>query len=106
MTKQAKLLLVVVGAGHMHGEVPLFEYIVRRLRQLEVAGATAIRAELGFGHREAIHRAEPLDFSTDHPVVVFALDTEERIAGVLPEMRELVLDGVMVVLDAAQITVG
>jgi PII-like signaling protein len=103
MTNQAKLLLVVVGDGHAYGEIPLFEYIVRRLRQLEFAGATAIRGELGFGHREAVHREGPLEFPMDRPVVVFAVEAAERIERVLPEIRELAGEGIVVVLDAEEI---
>ena len=106
MTNQAKLLLIVVSEAHMHGEIPLFEYIVRRLRQLELTGATAIRAELGFGHRESTHRGEPLEFPSDQPMVVFAIDTAEKIERVVPEMREMLVDGIVTVLDAEQITRG
>lgn len=103
MTNPAKLLLLVVGEAHMHGEIPLFEYIVRRLRQLELTGATAIRAELGFGHREWAHRAEPLEFPSDRPMVVFAVDAAEKIERVVPEMRALLVDGIVTVIDAAQV---
>ena len=106
MTNPAKLLLLVVGEAHMHGEIPLFEYIVRRLRQLELTGATAIRAELGFGHRDSTHRGEPLEFPSDHPMVVFAVDTAEKIERVVPEMRELLVDGSVTVLDAKQVMRG
>jgi PII-like signaling protein len=106
MTSQAKLLLVVVGEAHMHGEIPLFEYIVRRLRQLEVAGATAVRGELGFGHRESAHRGDPFEFPSDRPVVVFAVDTAERIEQVVPEIRALLVDGIVTVLDAERIARG
>ncbi|MFO0689192.1 MAG: DUF190 domain-containing protein [Myxococcota bacterium] len=96
----SKLLLVVVGEGHRHGGIPLYEFVVRRLRQLGLAGATAIPAEIGFGHHELIRRDEPLEFPTDRPVVVFAVDEAARIEGVLAAMRELVPDGLVAVLDA------
>lgn len=103
MTKSAKLLLVVVGEAHLHGEIPLFEFVVRRLRQLGIMGATAIRAEIGFGHHEILHRAEPLEFPTDRPIVVFAVDEAEKVEGVLLEMRDVVADGLVAVVDAQQL---
>ena len=103
MTSPAKLLIVVVGETHVHGEIPLFEYLVRRLRQLEVAGATAIPAELGFGHRESGQLGIPLGISTDRPVVVFAIDSAERIERAVPEIRRLVVGGLVAVLDAERV---
>ena len=106
MTNQVKVLLLVVGEAHMHGEIPLFEYILRRLRQLDLTGATAIRAELGFGHHEVLQRASPLEFPSDRPIVVFAVDSPERIERVVPELRELVAGGLLTVIDAAQFVRG
>lgn len=103
MTHPARLLLLVVGEEHMHGEVPLFEYLVRRLRQLEVAGATAIRSELGFGRHEALLRSEPLEFRADRSIVVFAVDAADRIERVVPEIREAIAGGLVVVMDVDQI---
>lgn len=103
MMTDSRVLLIVVGEAHLFGEVPLYEYVVRRLRQLGLAGATAIRAELGFGHRETAHPSEPLEFPTDRPVVVFAVDRAEKIERVVPEIRQAVGEGVVVVFDARQV---
>ena len=102
----AKLLLIVVGEGHLHGEIPLFEFVVRRLRQLGLVGATAIRAEIGFGHHEILRRDEPLEFPTDRPIVVFALDEAAKIESVLAEMREVVVDGLVAMIDAQSLPRG
>lgn len=103
MTNQAKLLLVVVGENRMHGEVPLFEYVVRRLRQLELKGGTAVRGEIGFGHGESGDLAMPHEISADRPVVVFAVDSAERIERVVPEIRALVKEGLVAVIDAERL---
>jgi len=100
MTDRAKLLLVVVGESREHGGIPLFEYVVRRLRQLDLAGATALRAELGFGPRDFALRGDPAELSADASIVVFAVDAAEKIDRILPEIRALVSGGLVAVLDA------
>jgi PII-like signaling protein len=100
MTKSSKLLVCVVGENRLHGEIPLYEFIVRRLRQLGLAGATAIRGELGFGHHEAADPTSHFEISADRPVVVFAVDAAERIERVLPEVRAQLAEGLVAVVDA------
>ena len=49
MTPPVKLLLIYVAETETWGQTPLYEAIIRRLRQLEVAGATASAGLMGFG---------------------------------------------------------
>ena len=86
----AELLRIFVGESDRHGSRPLYEAIVEEARARGMAGATVLRATLGFGAHSRIHTAKVLRLSEDLPMVVEIVDTPERIATFLP-----VLDGMM-----------
>jgi hypothetical protein len=87
---QGQLLRIFIGeSDKSHGE-PLFENIVRIARKLGLSGATVLRGVEGFGANSVIHSARMLDLSGDLPIVIEVVDTEEKIALILPEINNLV----------------
>jgi PII-like signaling protein len=81
---------------------PLYEALVRRAREAHLAGATVLKGPLGFGRHSRIHTAKLLELSTDLPVVVEIVDSEERINSFLPVVDELVTEG-LVTLEAVRV---
>lgn len=59
-------------------------------REHAVAGVTAFRGIAGFGDSGRVHEAGLLDISLDLPVVVEFFDSPEKVAAVLPLVREMV----------------
>jgi len=96
------LLRVFVGeSDQWHGK-PLYQAIVRRLREEGIAGATVIRAIEGYGAKSHLHTARILRLSEDLPLVVEVVDTEENIRRVLPMLDEMVADG-LVTLERVEV---
>jgi len=95
-----KLLLVFVNEADRWHDAPLYHAIVHRLRQLDVAGATAHAGILGFGHHKRLHHKGLLGVSDDRPITITAVDSEETLRRVLPELREMVQEGLILLLDA------
>jgi hypothetical protein len=90
-------LLVRIYLGesdHWHGR-PLYQVIVQRLRERGLAGATVLRGIEGFGAKQHMHSTRILSLSEDLPILVEAVDTEEKIRAVLPELDELLRDGLI-----------
>ena len=54
--------------------VTLYEAIVRRLRQLGIAGATAQAGIMGFGSHGKVHRKRLFGVSDDRPVMITVVD--------------------------------
>jgi hypothetical protein len=81
---------------------PLYEAIVHRAREQQLAGATVLRGPLGFGRHSQVHAAKLLELSTDLPIVIEIVDTEEKINAFLPVVDELVTEG-LVTLEAVRI---
>lgn len=75
----AKLLRIFIGENDKHGNKALYEYLVEQLRKHHFAGVTVTRGIEGFGQKSFIHTVNILDLSTDLPIIVEVVDTEERI---------------------------
>ena len=100
MQEPVKLLLIFVNETDRWHDTPLYHALVHRLRQLDIAGATAHAGILGFGHHKRLHHKGLLRISDDRPVTVTAVDEEQKLRALLPELREMVREGLILVLDA------
>jgi hypothetical protein len=86
---EAKLLRIFLGEADKVKHTALHEAIVREARRMGLAGATAWRGIMGFGPTSRIRTARILDLSTDLPMVVEIIDTEEKIDRFLPVLHDL-----------------
>jgi PII-like signaling protein len=77
-----------------HGR-PLYEAIVHLLRERGLAGATVIRGIEGFGAKQHLHTTRILSLSQDLPVLIEVVDQEERLRAILPELNDMVSEGLM-----------
>ena len=95
----AKLMRVFLGeADKWHGE-PLYDAIVKRLRMLEIDGATVYRGILGYGAKGHTHKQSFWHLSKDLPVMIAAVDTPGKIAQAAEVLEELIGDGLIVISD-------
>ena len=92
---EAKLVRIFIGESDRWHGVPLYEAIVRKVREMGLAGATVIRGVEGFGANSLIHTAKILRLSEDLPVLIEIVDKEERIANVLPVLDEMIGEGLI-----------
>ena len=88
--RQALLLRIFLGEDDKCDGRPLYEAIVLKAREAHIAGATVLRGPMGFGHSSRLHTAKILRLSTDLPLIIEIVDSEEKINAFLP-----VLDGIM-----------
>jgi PII-like signaling protein len=95
LPSEAYLLRIFIGESDKHNGKPLFEAIVEEARDHGLAGATVLRGFLGFGANSRIHSSKILRLSEDLPVVVEIVDSEDRINAFLPELDEMVQEGLV-----------
>lgn len=95
----AKMLRVFVGEDDRWDGRPLYEAIVERLLEMDLAGATVYRGIAGFGANQRIHAARRLGFSHDAPVMIAVVDRDEKIRAVIPVLDEMVGEGLVVLSD-------
>ena len=94
---EGKLLRIFIGENDKHEGLPLFEWIVRTAREQGLAGATVLRGLEGFGAHSRLHTAKILRLSSDLPVIVEIVDTEEKIETFLPLIDEAIGEGLATV---------
>ena len=100
MTDTVAVLLIFVNEADLWRDAPLYEVIVKRLRELGVAGATAQAGLMGFGHHHLVHERGLFGLSADRPVTITVVDTEASIQRAIPEIRALVREGLVLLLKA------
>ena len=97
LPNDGKLLRVFIGESDKHEGKPLFEWIVQKAREHGLAGATVLRGLEGFGAHSRLHTAKILRLSSDLPIVVEIVDTEEKIEAFLPVIDDAVDEGLATV---------
>ena len=95
LPEDALLLRIFIGeSDHYHGK-PLYEQIVLKARELNLAGSTVLKGVMGFGADSRIHTAKFLELSVDLPMVIEIVDTEENINKLMPFIDENVKEGLV-----------
>lgn len=92
-TSEGKLLRIFIGESDRFGGMALYEWIVLEARKRGLAGATVLRGLEGFGAHSRVHTAKILRLSSDLPVVIEIVDTEEKIEAFLPHIDHAIAEG-------------
>ncbi len=92
---EAKLLRVFIGESDKFEGRPLYQAIVEKARERELAGATVLRGYLGYGANSRIHSARIMRLSEDLPMVIEIVDEPERIAAFATELDDMIQEGLV-----------
>ena len=96
---KAAMLRIHFGEDDQWENKPLYRAIVEKCRELDIAGATVFRGIEGYGASTLIHRSHLLSFSSDAPVMVSVVDSDEKIQLLLPFLDEMLRDGLIATSD-------
>lgn len=97
LSGEAMRLTVLVGEDDQWHHLPLYTEIVHRAHAAGLAGATVLRGIEGYGASNQVHTTRLLSLSEDLPVAVLIVDTEQRIRDFLPQLDELITEGLALV---------
>lgn len=89
------LLRVFIGSSDKFEGKPLYESIVQKVRELGLAGATVLRGTEGFGAHSVVHKSSLLEMSTDLPVVIEIVDSNDKVQLLLPHLEKMVQEGMI-----------
>ncbi len=95
----AKLLRVHFGEADKYQGRPLYHAIFDKCRELGIAGATVYRGLIGYGASTLIRRPHLLSLSSDAPILMTVVDTEENIRKLLPFLDQVVDEGLIAISD-------
>ena len=95
-------LSIFLGESDQWHHRPVYTEIVHRAHAAGLAGASVLRGIEGYGASSRIHTTRLLSLSEDLPVVVIIVDTPDRIDAFLPELDELITEG-LVIMDPVEV---
>ena len=84
------LLRIFIGESDRYERKPLYEVIVQKAKELDLAGAKVLRGIMGFGAASRVHTARLLRMSEDLPLVIEIVDSEAYIQRLLPFLEEVI----------------
>jgi len=102
LPEESLLLRILIGESDRHDHKPLYEAIVIKARETGMAGATVLRCPMGFGASSHIHTSKIIQLSMDLPIIVEIVDTEEKINGFIPILKEM-MDGGLVTVEKVRV---
>ncbi|HEV2844697.1 MAG TPA: DUF190 domain-containing protein [Thermoanaerobaculia bacterium] len=89
------LVRIFVGESDRWEGAPLYDAIVQRARDKGLAGATVLKGIEGFGAHNFIHTARIQLHAEDLPIVIEIVDQREKVEAFLPELDELISEGLV-----------
>jgi PII-like signaling protein len=95
-------LTIFVGETDQWHHRPLYHEIVHRAHAAGPAGASVLRGIEGYGASSRIHTARILSLADDLPVAIIIVDAEYAVRAFLPQLDELVGEG-LVILDEVEV---
>lgn len=102
LTGRARRVTIFIGETDLWHHKPVYTEIVHRAQAAGLAGASVFRGIEGFGASSLIHTQRLLSLSEDLPVAIVIVDSEPLIRGFLPQLDELVGEG-LVILDGCEV---
>jgi len=96
---KAKMMRIHFGEDDRYGGKPLYQAIVEKCRELGLAGATVLRGIEGYGASTLVRRSHLFSLSSDAPVLVSVIDSEEKIRELLPHIERMVDEGLIAISD-------
>lgn len=104
--QKAQLMRVLFGEKDTwHGD-RLYDAIVKRLRMMDIAGATVWRGLMGYGAKGETHRSRLLHISEDLPIMISVIDTPAKIEEAIPVIEGMLENALIVIseVDAIRLT--
>ena len=95
LPEEGMLLRIFIGESDSYEGKALYEQVVLKAREMNLAGATVTRGIMGFGADSRMHTAKLLRLSEDLPVVIELVDTEDNLNKLLPFLDEVVEEGLI-----------
>ena len=99
----ARLLRIHISESDRFEGKPLYEAIVAKCREMNIAGATVFRGLEGYGETAEMHRAHLMRH--DQPIVITIVDSSENLATLIPVVESMMDTGLIAVSDVQVVRV-
>jgi PII-like signaling protein len=99
----ARLLRIFMGEADKWDGDPLYDAIVKRLRMMDILGATVYRGILGYGAKGETHKEHFLHISQDLPIMISVIESPEKVQEAIAAIEGMIQDGLIVTSDVDMI---
>lgn len=102
----AKLLRIFIGESDKVGQQPLYESLVFEAKKQGLSGATVTRGIMGFGANSKVHTTKLFEISSDLPLVIEIVDTEEKIrefTKIIEQLFEQTKSGGLITIEKTEV---
>ena len=97
--RPAKKLSVYLDETDKFGGLPVYEVLLDLFYKRQISGVTVFRGMAGYGTDGVFHTAKMLELSSNMPVKIEVVDSEESINRILPDVYHVVEKGLVEVSD-------
>lgn len=104
--KNCKILKVYIREDEVYQGHSLYHALTKRLAEMGMAGVTVTRGIEGFGREKRISSSRILDLSFHLPIIIEIIDSPEKIAEAIPEIREMMEEGLLMTADVEVLKYG
>ncbi len=102
---RALLLRIYLSDNDTYKDKSAHHAVLEFLKDEGIAGATVHHCIEGYGVHDKIHTASVLRLGTDLPVIIQAVDREERIRDIIPKLKSI-LPGKLIIIEEIEIVSG
>jgi PII-like signaling protein len=95
MIGEKVLMRIFIGEQDRFHHRPLYEALVELFQKEGFAGATVQRCLSGFGAHSVYHTQHLLDISSNLPMIVEVVDSQEKIDAIMPRIDEMMAGGMI-----------
>lgn len=89
------LMRIFIGESDQWERRPLFMALLELFRSKGLAGATVLKGIAGFGPDSILHTASVFRLSSDLPLIIEVVDTEDHLQAILPEIDRRMSGGLI-----------
>jgi PII-like signaling protein len=97
-----KLTIYIDESDKLHGK-PLYEVLLDIFYKRKISGVSVFRGVAGYGSHRVFHTAKMLELSTELPVKIEAIDSEDMINSILEDVTSVVEKGLIELSDTCVI---
>jgi len=99
----AKILRIHISESDRSGDKLLYEAIIARCREMQIAGATVFRGLEGYGETGEMHTGHLV--RRDQPIIIVIVDTAANVGRLVPVVEEMMHTGIIASSDVRSIRV-
>ena len=99
----SKILRIHISESDRYDGKPLFEAIVDKCRELQMAGVTVFQGLEGYGESAELHRAHMA--GNDLPIVIVVVDAADNVERLMSAVDPMIDTGMLAVSDVEMVRV-